>query len=92
MTKITNFAQFARDYNWEDTQPVIEDPIYAAEQICSELVLNDDLDQDDCDTLRAELIESAIRENNRRVAKSARRIKGGGKTMTASLIPKYRRR
>lgn len=60
--------QFARDYNWEDAQPRIEDPGYAADEILSQL--GDDVLEEDQDHLREMLVESARRENARREVRS----------------------
>ena len=67
--KITTYAdadQFARDYAWEDTQPTIEDPEYAASEILSALDAEEQVALDVRGHLHAALVASAERENARR--------------------------
>lgn len=61
--------RFASNFNWEDVQPVIEDPEYAADVILSELT-DDDILEEDREIFRLELIASAERENARREVRS----------------------
>ena len=60
--------QYARDYDWSDTQPRIMDPGYAADEIIGELVADvaGEIGEDRYRILRAELATSAERENTRR--------------------------
>ena len=70
MSAVTDYGQFARDYNWEDTLTssiaTPADALYAAETIVSELA--GEIPAEDCDELRDLLVESAAREYATRAA------------------------
>ena len=64
ITTADQARQFARDYDWSTTQPTIEDPEFAADEILSHL--DGEVHDEVRGVLRAELIDSAEREARRR--------------------------
>jgi hypothetical protein len=62
--EMTEIVQFAWDYDWSATQPIIEDPEYAAWEIVDRMHLDaPGMSLEMLEILREELVSSAWREN-----------------------------